>query len=54
MAEKHAGGCDHINIHTTCQPIDIHICHCSICKRVTGQETTHVVMFKHSDLEIEN
>ena len=54
MAEKHAGGCDHINTHTNNQPIDIHICHCSICKRVTGQETTHVVMFKHSDLEIDD
>ena len=54
MAEEHAGGCDHINTHSNNQPIDIHICHCSICKRVTGQKTTHVVMFKHSDLEIED
>jgi hypothetical protein len=30
------------------------MCHCSVCKRVTGQASTHVVFFKHSDLKVDN
>ena len=54
MSNKHAGGCDHINTHSNSEPIDSHTCHCSICKRVTGQDTTHVVFFNHADLEVDN
>ena len=54
MSHKYAGGCDHIQTHSNNDPIDIHICHCSVCKRVTGQDTTHVVFFNHGDLEVEN
>ena len=54
MSHKHAGGCDHIHTHSDNGPIDSHTCHCSICKRVTGQDTTHVVFFNHGDLEVDN
>ena len=53
MAHKHAGGCAHHPTHSDNDPIDNHTCHCSVCKRVTGQPTTHVVFFKHSDLSVE-
>ena len=54
MTQKYSGGCDHIQSHSNNEPIDRHTCHCSICKNVTGQETTHVVFFKFDDLEIPN
>ncbi len=54
MSNKYAGGCDHIHTHSNNDPIDIHTCHCSVCKGVTGQDTTHVVFFKHGDLEVDN
>ena len=54
MSHKHAGGCDHIHTHSNNEPIDSHTCHCSICKRVAGQDTIHVVMFNHEDLEVDN
>lgn len=54
MAYKYAGGCEHVPTHANSEPIDNHICHCSVCKRVTGQDSTHVVFFKHGDLEVEN
>ena len=54
MSEKFSGGCDHINTHSSSDPIDNHTCHCSVCKRVTGQPTTHVAFFNHGDLEVEN
>ena len=47
---KYSGGCDHIHTHANAEPIDNHICHCSVCKQVTGQDTTHVVFFKHGDI----
>jgi len=40
---KYEGGCEHIRTSSESEPIDNHTCHCSVCKRVTGQETTHVV-----------
>ena len=52
MSHKYAGGCDHIHTHSDNDPIDNHICHCSVCKRVTGQDTTHVVFFNHDDVEV--
>lgn len=54
MAHKHSGGCKHVHTHSDAEPIDNHTCHCSVCKRVTGQPTTHVVFFKHGDLKVDN
>ena len=54
MAHKYSGGCDHIRTHADNEPLDNHTCHCSVCKRVTGQDTTHVVLFNHGDLTVEN
>lgn len=54
MSHRYAGGCDHIHTHSDKDPIDDHICHCSVCKRVTGQDTSHVVFFDHRDLEVNN
>jgi len=34
-------------------PIDNHTCHCSVCKSVTGQDTTHVLFFNHDDLAVD-
>ncbi len=50
MSHKYTGGCDHVSVYSDADPIDNHTCHCSICKSVTGQDTTHVVFFKHGDL----
>jgi hypothetical protein len=54
MAHKYSGGCEHVHTHSDKDPIDNHTCHCSVCKRVTGQDTTHVVFFKHEDLSVDN
>ena len=51
---KHTGGCSHIKTQSDADPIDSHTCHCSVCKRVTGQDTTHVVFFKHGDVKVDN
>ena len=53
MSHKYAGGCDHAHTHADKEPIDNHTCHCSVCKRVTGQKSTHVVFFKHGDLNVD-
>lgn len=52
MAQKYAGGCAHHATGSDKDPIDNHTCHCSVCKRVTGQPTTHVVFFNHKDLSV--
>jgi hypothetical protein len=52
MSHKYSGGCAHISTHSDRDPIDNHTCHCSVCKRVTGQASTHVVFFKHGDLAV--
>lgn len=54
MSHKYSGGCDHIHTHSNNDPIDNHTCHCSVCKGVTGQDTTHVVFFNHSDLAVDD
>ena len=54
MSTKHSGGCDHIATVSEGEPIDVHTCHCSVCKSVTGQDTTHVAFFNHSDLSVDN
>ena len=54
MSHKYAGGCEHIHTHADSDPIDVHTCHCSVCKRVTGQDSTHVVFFTHGDLAVDH
>lgn len=51
---QYSGGCDHIRIYSDNDPIDKHTCHCSVCKSVTGQPTTEVILFKHGDLVADN
>jgi hypothetical protein len=53
MSQKYSGGCAHIHTGSDAEPIDNHTCHCSVCKRVTGQDTTHVVFFAHGDLAVD-
>ncbi len=53
MPHKYTGGCDHIETHSDAEPLDNHTCHCSVCKRVTGQGTTHVVFFAYDDLMVD-
>ena len=54
MSKQYAGGCEHVHTHSEREPLDNHTCHCSVCKRVTGQATTHVVFFGHGDLKVDN
>ena len=54
MSHNYSGGCAHIHTYSDAEPIDLHTCHCSVCKRVTGQGTTEVVFFKHGDLAVDN
>ena len=54
MSHTYSGGCDHIKTHADKEPLDKHTCHCSVCKSVTGQDTTHVVFFKYDDLHVDN
>jgi len=54
MSHKYAGGCAHVHTHADAEPIDNHTCHCSVCKGVTGQPTTHVAFFKHDDLAVDH
>ena len=54
MSKKYAGGCAHISTHSSSDPIDNHTCHCSVCKRVTGQASTHVVFFNHGDVKVDH
>ena len=50
MTTHYAGGCQHVHVTATAEPIDNHECHCNVCKSVTGQHTTHVAFFNHGDL----
>lgn len=55
MTAPYQGGCDHVHTHSNHEPVDNHICHCSVCRSVTGQEKgTHVVFFKHDDVVVDN
>ena len=54
MSGTYSGGCDHVHTSSNSDPIDNHTCHCSVCKGVTGQDSTHVVFFNHSDLKVDN
>ena len=53
MSHKYAGRCDHCHTHADNEPIDVHMCHCSVCKGVTGQDSTHVVFFNYGDLAVD-
>src|SRR3546814_2685676 len=53
MPHKYAGGFDHVHTHSDAEPLDNHTCHCSVCKRVTGQDSTHVAFFKHGDVKVD-
>lgn len=54
MSHQYEGGCEHVHTHSDQDPLDSHFCHCSVCKRVTGQDKTHVVFFKHGDVKVDN
>lgn len=54
MSHKYSGGCDHVHTYADGDPVDNHICHCSVCRSVTGQEASHVVFFKHADLRADD
>lgn len=53
MSAGYTGGCDHVKMNSSAEPIDLHTCHCSVCKSVTGQPTTEVVFFNHGDLVVD-
>lgn len=53
MSHKFTGGCKHVHSWADKDPVDNHVCHCSVCKRVTGQDSTHVVFFRHGDLAVD-
>ena len=48
------GGCEHVHTRAEHDPIDNHTCHCSVCKAVTGQPTTHVAFFAYGDVQVDN
>lgn len=48
------GGCAHVHTHATAEPVDNHVCHCNVCKAVTGQQTTHVAFFNWGDLRVDH
>ena len=50
MANPYKGGCVHVHVTATAEPIDNHECHCNVCKSVTGQQHTHVAFFKWADV----
>ena len=48
------GGCAHVHVTATSEPIDNHECHCNVCKSVTGQHTTHVAFFRYGDMSVDH
>ena len=54
MSNKYESGCAHVHTHSNNKPLDDHTCHCSVCKGVTGQDSTHVVFFNYKDLAVDN
>lgn len=48
------GGCDHVHITARGEPIDNHVCHCNVCKAVTGQQTTHVAFYAHDHIKVDH
>ncbi len=53
MAELN-GGCAHVHVTAAKGPIDNHVCHCNVCKAVTGQQSTHVAFFNHGDISVDH
>jgi len=49
-----SGGCDHVHVTAQGEPIDNHVCHCNVCKNVTGQHTTHVAFYAHDHIQIDH
>ena len=54
MPTKYAGGCEHHPVGASADPIDNHECHCNVCKKVTGQQSTHVAIFNHGVIKTDN
>lgn len=54
MTTHYAGGCQHVHVTASAEPIDNHECHCNVCKSVTGQQHTHVVFFNHGDIKVDH
>ena len=54
MSASFKGGCDHVHVTISKDPIDNHVCHCNVCKKVTGQQTTHVAFFNHDDVKVDH
>ena len=54
MTTRYAGGCKHVHVTASAEPIDNHECHCNVCKTVTGQHTTHVAFFNYGDVKADH
>ena len=54
MTTHYAGGCQHVHVTATAEPIDNHECHCNVCKSVTKQQHTHVAFFNHGDVQVDH
>jgi hypothetical protein len=54
MSGELSGGCAHVHVKALHGPIDNHVCHCNVCKAVTGQQSTHVAFFSHADLQVDH
>ena len=54
MSDQMTGGCAHVHVTALHDPIDNHVCHCNVCKSVTGQQTTHVAFFNYADLAVDH
>jgi hypothetical protein len=54
MTAKYSGGCAHVHVTSSAEPIDNHECHCNVCKAVTKQHTTHVAFFNYGDLKVDH
>jgi hypothetical protein len=51
---NYQGGCAHVHVTASAEPIDNHVCHCNVCKGVTGQQTTHVAFFNWGDVKVDH
>ncbi|GAB4391146.1 GFA family protein [Albidovulum sp.] len=54
MSHTYLGGCEHVHVEAVADPIDNHVCHCNVCKSVTGQQATHVAFFRHADVRVDH
>jgi hypothetical protein len=54
MTTHYAGGCPHVHVTATAEPINNHECHCNVCKSVTQQQHTHVAHFNHGDVQVDH